>query len=141
MPVSPELEKQLYTYITTWRADVPYVGFSREDFIFITHRGGQSQGKALTKKSFESAINNIKKKHPALMSIHPHLLRHDWNYRFSQIVDEQALSEEQERALRENLMGWAPGSSMSTIYNRRHIYEKAREIGLMVASMTKRRIE
>ncbi|MEG5334478.1 site-specific integrase [Enterobacter ludwigii] len=141
LPVSRELENQLYTYITTWRADVPNVGFSRENFIFITHRGGQSQGKALTKKSFESAINNIKKKHPVLMTLHPHLLRHDWNYRFSQIADEQALSEEQEKALRENLMGWAPGSSMSTIYNRRHIYEKARKIGLMVASMTKRRGE
>lgn len=141
LPISQELESQLYTYITTWRADVPFVGFSREHFIFVTHRGGHNQGQALTKKSFESGINNLKRKYPALISVHPHLLRHDWNYRFSQIADEQGLTEEQEKSLRENLMGWVPGSTMSTIYNRRHIYEKAREIGLMVASMTKRRVE
>jgi len=134
IPISEDLEEQLKNYINNWRADVLNVGFSDEDFIFVVHRGGRSQGNALSKTAFSSGISNLKHSFNALMSVHPHLLRHDWNYRFSKVADRENMPFEEERTLREQLMGWAPDSTMSRLYNRRHIEEKSHEIGLKVAS-------
>jgi integrase len=138
VPVSESLENQLKEYRDSWRSDIPRVGFSEEDFIFVVHRGGRSQGKALPKTAFGTGLNNLKRSYPALRLIHPHLLRHDWNYRFSKQADSEGMPFEEERTLREQLMGWAPASPMSRLYNRRHIEEKSYEIGLRVASDTAR---
>lgn len=134
VPISKELEEQLQEYRDNWRAAVPEAGFSDEAFIFIVHRGGRSQGQALPQTAFSAGLNNLRQSFRALTSVHPHLLRHDWNYRFSKIVDGSGMPYEEERTLREQLMGWAPGSPMSCIYNRRHIEEKSQEIGLRIAS-------
>lgn len=139
LPISKNLEIQLIDYRDNWRAEVPKVGFSDEEFIFVVHRGGRSQGRALPKSAFNSGLTNLKKSFGALMPVHPHLIRHDWNYRFSKLADSEGMSIEEERTLREQLMGWAEGSNMSRVYNRRHILEKAHEFGLKVASDTKRR--
>ncbi|MHC8333151.1 site-specific integrase [Pseudomonas sp. LB3P25] len=138
VPISENLEEQLIDYRDNWRADVPSVGFSNEDFIFIVHRGGRSQGQALPKTAFGTGLANLKQLFKALTPIHPHLLRHDWNYRFSKQADSEGMPFEEERTLREQLMGWVPGSPMSKNYNRRHIEEKAHEIGRKVASDTAR---
>lgn len=81
---------------------------------------------------------NLKKFIPELNELHPHLLRHDWNDRFSQKVDSEGWDFEVEREVRGQLMGWAPNSSMSLAYNQRHIQEKANRIGLQLASDTGR---
>ncbi|WP_223542569.1 site-specific integrase [Pseudomonas sp. BF-RE-26] len=138
VPISQSLEEQLNFYINSWRADVPKVNFLDESYIFVVHRGGRSQGQALPKTAFATGLTNLKKFFSSLKSVHPHLLRHDWNYRFSKLADSEGMSFEEERTLREQLMGWVPGSSMSTPYNRRHIEEKSHEIGLKIASDTAR---
>lgn len=140
VPISQILEKQLQEYRDNWRADVPSVGFSDEYFIFVVHRGGRSQGQALPKTSFSSGLSIFKKAFHSLRAVHPHLLRHDWNYRFSKIADAAGMSFEEERALREQLMGWVPGSPISRRYNLRHIMEKANEIGQLIANDTARTI-
>ena len=141
VPISASLEEQLMDYRDNWRADVQRVGFSDEDFIFVVHRGGHSQGQALPKTAFDTGLAKLKQLFKALTPVHPHLLRHDWNYRFSKQADRDGMSFEEERPLREQLMGWVPGSSMSRIYDRRHIEEKSHEIGHKVASNTARIIE
>jgi len=138
VPISERLEDQLKEYRDNWRSEIPRVGFSDEDFIFVVHRGGRSQGKALQKTAFGTGLINLKRSYPALLLIHPHLLRHDWNYRFSKQADREGMPFEQERTLREQLMGWAPDSPMSRLYNRRHIEEKSYEFGLIIASDTAR---
>ncbi|WP_449102419.1 site-specific integrase [Pseudomonas extremaustralis] len=138
VPISERLEEQLKEYRDNWRAEVPKVGFSDEDFIFVVHRGGRSQGQALPKTAFDTGLAHLKQSFPALMQIHPHLMRHDWNYRFSEQADIEGIPLEEERPLREQLMGWAPDSQMSRRYNRRHIEEKSHEIGLKIASDTAR---
>jgi integrase len=138
VPISRSLEEQLTEYRNNWRAEIPRVGFSDEDYIFIVHRGGHSQGKALPKTAFSSGLANLKQIFNSLMPIYPHLLRHDWNYRFSKQADYEGMSLEEERTLREQLMGWAPDSAMSRRYNLRHIEKKSHEIGLKIASDTAR---
>ena len=138
VPISESLEKQIEEYLGHFRAEVPNAGFADEDFIFIVHRGGRSQGLALPKTSFDSGLANLKKSFPALIPVHPHLLRHDWNYRFSKKADLEGMSPEEERTTRDALMGWLRDSHMSRIYDRRHIQEKAYEIGLKIASDTAR---
>lgn len=138
VPISESLEEQLKVYRDNWRAEVPRVGFSDDDFIFVVHRGGRSQGQALPKSSFGTGLTNLKQSSSALLPVHPHLLRHDWNYRFSKIADSEGTPFEEERTLREQLMGWVPDSPMSRLYNRRHIEEKSHEIGRKLASDTAR---
>lgn len=138
VPISENLEEQLRDYRDNWRANIPRVGFSDEDFVFVVHRGGRSQGQAIPKTTFEAGLTYLKQSFPDLIPVHPHLLRHDWNYRFSQKADIEDISFEDECTLREQLMGWVPGSPMSRIYNRRHIEEKSHEIGRKVASDTAR---
>lgn len=136
VPISEGLEEQLKDYRDNWRADVPRVGFSDEDFIFVVHRGGRSQGQALPQTAFGTGLTNLKQSYSALKPVHPHLLRHDWNYRFSQRTDSEDMDFKEGRTLREQLMGWVPDSPMSRIYNRRYIEEKAHEIGRKIASDT-----
>lgn len=138
VPISETLEEQIKDYRDNWRAELRRVGFSDEDFIFVVHRGGRSQGQAIPRTAFSTGLANLKKSFRALTPVHPHLLRHDWNYRFSRKIDSEKIPFEEERTLREQLMGWAPDSSMSRIYNHRHIEEKSQEIGRKVACDTAR---
>ena len=138
LPISEDLEEQIKEYRDNWRAEVPGVGFLDGDFIFVVHRGGRSQGNALPKTAFDSGLANLKKSYRTLIRVHPHLLRHDWNYRFSKYADSVGMSFQEERTLREQLMGWMPDSDMSMIYNLRHIQEKAQEVGRKIASDTAR---
>jgi len=138
VPIPVQTENQILEYISKWRAEVPGVGFSDNDFIFVNHRAGRTQGRPLSDSSLHTALDTLKRTFPDLASLHPHLLRHDWNYRFSRTVDEEHWSFKDERETREMLMGWSDGSSMSQLYNRRRIQEKANDIGLKVATDTRR---
>jgi len=136
IPITEELSNVIANYLKNWRSKVPNVGFNDNDFLFITHRKGNRQGKASTISSFNSGIAELKKQRPILASIHPHLLRHDWNYRFSIKAKELEFSETEERATREFLMGWVDNSQSSALYNRRRIQEQAFIIGVKVATHT-----
>lgn len=140
VPITPELEKQLTEYIAQYRADVPGVSFDDEDFIFVTHRSGRGQGKPLSISNCDQALASLKKDFPALRELHFHLLRHDWNYRFSKVADDSKLAPAKEEELRRVLMGWSDGSGMPRKYNLRHIQEEASSIGLKVAADTARPI-
>jgi len=138
VPISSVFEELLLEYRDQWRAELPSVGFSDNDFLFVSHRTGRFQGEPVSETGFNSALMNLKKSVPGLDELHPHLLRHDWNYRFSQKADAEGWEFEAEREVREQLMGWMPNSSMSLLYNQRHLQEKANIIGLQIASDTTR---
>ncbi len=140
LAIDVELEKAISSYLTC-RSHVPHVGFGDNAFLLVNHLRGRRQGCALDASTFRSALARLQKKFPALSEIHPHLLRHDWNYRFSIKASESGMHEAEERAIREYCMGWVEGSSSSLRYNRRHIEEQAFEIGLQIASDTAKRIK
>lgn len=136
--ITEDAEKQLLEYVAHYRADVAGVGFDDEDFIFVTHRTGRGQGKPLSISNSDQALASLKKSLPALTGTHFHLLRHDWNYRFSKAADEAKLPPIKEAELRRILMGWSDSSEMPRRYNLRHLQEEASSIGLKVASDTAR---
>ncbi|NYT73382.1 site-specific integrase [Halomonas sp. QX-2] len=131
--ISPEAEQQLIAYLNHWRPN------SGSDIFFVNHRAGRTQGKPTTETGFNSALNKLKEMFHMLKPLHPHLLRHDWNYRFSQKADKEGLDFESERVMREMLMGWKPNSTMSLLYNQRHIQEQANKIGREIALDTIKR--
>jgi integrase len=137
VPITLELEKQLTEYIAEHRADVPGVGFDEEDFIFVTHRG-RGKGQPQSIPNFDQALASLKEAFPALRGLHSHLLRHDWNHRFSKAADAAKMNPVNEAELRRILMGWSVGSDMAKIYNARHLQEQALRIGLQVAGATAR---
>ncbi len=136
--ITEDAEKQLIEYVAYYRADVPDVGFDDEDYIFVTHRTGRGQGKPLSISNSDQALVSLKKSFPALTGTHFHLLRHDWNYRFSKAADDAKLNPTAEAELRRILMGWSDSSKMPLRYNLRHLQEEASSIGLKVAGDTAR---
>lgn len=136
VPISPELERQLFDYITEYRATLPRVGFDDEDFIFVNDRQGRGQAKPLSISTFDQSVRSFKSLFPALGLLHPHLLRHDWNFRFSSQADKAKMDKLDQRQVREELMGWRPESDMGAIYNKRYIQNMALEFGLQVAKDT-----
>ena len=138
VPVEKQLEAQISEYLK-WREQVPGVGFDDDSPLLVIHQGRERQGHGITPQGFHSSITNMVKKFPALTGIHPHLLRHDWNYRFSKKCEAEGVTEIDEQNTREFLMGWVEGSVMSSLYNRRHIQEAAFELGLKIASDTSKK--
>jgi len=140
VPISSGLEEKILEYLGSWRADIHNVSFEQNAFIFVKHKRGVGQGHEIAINTFRAALSHMIIKDIRLKGLHPHLLRHDWNYRFSQKCEEQGLTEDQERSERECLMGWATGSSSAKIYDRRHIRESAFRTGLAIARDTDRDI-
>jgi len=139
VPITPCLEQQIFEYITEHRATLPRVGFDDNDFIFVNDRPGRAQGKPISVSTFNQAVVSLRTLFPAMRVLHPHLLRHDWNFRFSAHAKKGGLSLETQTALREELMGWQPESDMAIKYNKRHIEEQSLHFGLEIANDTQRR--
>lgn len=131
--ISLEAERQLIDYLERWRPS------TESDFVFVNHREGRFHGKPVTQTGFNSALEKLRELYPELTPLHPHLLRHDWNYRFSQEAESKGMDKEEERTLREQLMGWTSNSKMSLLYDQRHIQERASEVGRKIASDTMNR--
>ena len=136
LPISPLLAQKISDYLAMWRADTNNVEFTDKAPLLVVHLNGERQGKAITRSGFYSALDTLKEKFIDLTELHPHFLRHDWNYRFSLEAKKKGLTEKEEVEQREFLMGWVEGSEMPKIYNRRRIQEQAFEIGLQVANRT-----
>lgn len=136
--ISEQLEKMILEYLGRYRAEIPNVGFNDESFIFVNHKRGENQGREIEITTFRSALAVIIGRDRRLKGLHPHLLRHHWNYRFSKRCDENDYSDTRTRQEREHWMGWVEGSSSARDYDLRHIQESANETGVAVASDTAR---
>lgn len=138
LKISQQLEEMMFEYLGKYRADIPNVGFADESFILVNHARGQNQGREIEISTFRSALAVMIKKDDRLNGMHPHLLRHHWNYKFSLYCEEQGYSETKTRQEREHWMGWVEGSSSAQEYNLRHVQQSANETGVAIASDTAR---
>jgi integrase len=60
----------------------------------------------------------------------PHVLRHTWNDRFSEFMDQSGATPEEEEKMRKQQMGWSDRSKMAATYTRRHTRRKTNEASL-----------
>lgn len=129
LPVFPDLLVAIDRYIRGPRRHTR--GANTHRYLLVTHHKGKHEGVPLSEQGFAKIFKVIQGCDPLLRAVHPHALRHDWNLRFSQAMDElpekrQPSPSEQER-MRSHHMGWSPGSESAKRYNRRFIERKARE--------------
>lgn len=138
LKISEQLEAMMFEYLEKYRADIPNVGFADESFIFVNHKRGEHQGREMEISTLRSALTVIIQRDRRLHGLHPHLLRHHWNYKFSVHCTEQGYSDTKTRQEREHWMGWVEGSSSALDYDLRHIQQSANETGVAIASDTAR---
>ncbi|KPD21364.1 tyrosine-type recombinase/integrase [Idiomarina abyssalis] len=130
LPIGDVLSHELHEYINKDRRRVQNA--RKNDFLFVTHKSGPTVGQPLSKSGYFKIINQIKTLSPILYALTGHMLRHSWNFDFSEQMDssESPLSEERQAQLRSYLMGWKPGSGSAEYYNRRFVKQQAKEAGL-----------
>ena len=129
VPIGPELADILFAYLSVWRRAEP--GARMHGYVFVSH-GGRRPGAPLSPRSVGKVFASLER---ALgFHLHPHMLRHTWNDRFSAAIDGKAergdhTPEAGEERIRNFLMGWSPASKMAAVYTRRHV-ERAAEAAL-----------
>lgn len=107
-------------YLFEVRARIPAA--RKHPFLFVDVRGGGP----LTASGVDKIFRQIASALGISGAFSPHRWRHGWNDDFSRVADQEGLSEEEERAMRNLLQGWKRESQMSQHYTERHVQEKAR---------------
>jgi len=130
LPVSDALMKEVHDYITKDRRLVHNA--RNHDFLFVTHKPGPTVGQAVSKAAYYKVIAVVAAVAPQLYAVTGHMMRHTWNYRFSELMDsmDEQRSKEEQEATRSYLMGWKPESGTAAIYNQRFIQNKGMKASL-----------
>lgn len=129
LSIAPELKELILEYLK-FRREVP--GANKDPYLLVTHKAGLSQGGPMTKGALYAVFGAIKKVEPRLRHLHPHLLRHNFNFELSRTFDRQSGDRnfDQEAKIRANVNGWSEHSEMSTTYDKRHVAKKAQAASL-----------
>ena len=129
VPIRPELADVLFAYLSGARRTEPAA--RGHAYVFVAH-AGRRPGAPLSPRSVGKVFDALQD--AVGFALHPHLLRHTWNDRFSAAIDRKATrgegtAEATEERIRNFLMGWSPQSRMAPLYTRRHV-ERASEAAL-----------
>ena len=125
LPFEDDLAVLIEEYILKARNKAP--GAGRHDFLFTATGTGQPLSLAGVTKVFRTLRSKISDLPDNLTS---HVLRHTWNERFSEMMDQNNVSEAEEKKLRSYLMGWSEFSGMAGTYTKRYVRKKANEASL-----------
>lgn len=130
LPMKDTLVKEIHHYILNYRKAIP--NSSKNDFLFVTHKSGPTQGQPISKSGYKKVIEVVRTVSPSLFNLTGHQLRHSWNEVFSNQMDamNEPPSQEQQEKIRSYLMCWKEGSGTATHYNRRFVKKKAHEAAL-----------
>lgn len=132
VPISAELAEELYDYIDGVWSRFP-VSQRRHGYLW-TNAGGDPIALSTVNNIFRHLRESVSGL-PADLT--PHVLRHDWNERFSEAVDalppEKKPGDAKEASVRCQMMGWESNSSMAARYTQRFIKAKAAEIAEQMA--------
>jgi len=100
-------------------------------YVFVdTHRGAPLNASAL-----DNVFGRLQLVRGLPANLTSHVLRHDWNDRFSILMDEKRVKPADELRLRKYLQGWTWDGSAQR-YNRRHIIKRANEALLSMQAQT-----
>lgn len=133
LDLGPELARGLHMYVVKYRSRIQGARF--HPYFFVAN----GTGKALSISAVDKIFAELRD--AALVSFEkltPHILRHTWNTRFSELMDERGIAESIEQDERSYAMGWTPGSGTGRTYLRRHTRKKANEASLLLQERLKR---
>lgn len=127
IPLSTGLVEKTNAYIFNQRSKIR--GARRHNFLFVSSVDGAPMSIPALNKLFNVLSNSL----PALdEKIFPHIFRHTWNDRFSEEMDKNKVSEDDEKKARSFLMGWSETSGTAATYTRRHVRKKAQAASLQL---------
>lgn len=130
MPLSWGLAQAVHCYLAERRA---IRGSRRHPFLFVD----TDHGRPLSIRSLSHVFSRLNERHAdRLGTITAHVLRHDWNDRFSELMDRRGSSGPDEEKQRSHLMGWREGSGTAALYTKRHTRYKATETSLRMQERT-----
>lgn len=128
-PLEPKLMKDLKHYIESIR--VNYRKSEEHDFIFIAETG-KTAGQPLSKTGFDYIFEilslALSKKLRREVKVTPHMIRHFWNFDFSEKAREAGISKTETERLRKLVMTWSAKSTMSDTYDMFDRLKQVRKI-------------
>ena len=138
LPLVTDLTDRLLEYIKGIRNDVNQA--RRHDILLVAHGHGPNQGKPITTSGLGKIFHTIRKRAKSeLLNLHPHALRHTWNWKFSQAIDQLPKDQRPSPALEEQIrnywMGWLPSSGSAALYNHRHIAREGMALGIRLQGL------
>lgn len=124
----------LATFLDSHLTDDRYgLGDARKHpFVIVSEHGDP-----LALNSVDYLFSTLRAAFPELAPVAAHLLRHTWNDRFSELA-EGAMSQAEEKQLRNYMMGWADESKMAANYTARYVEQRGREMSLKMQNATYR---
>jgi integrase len=129
LALSQENMKAIRDYVLIVRSKIPNA--KRHKYLFVTHKRGPFLGQPLSIQGLVKVFSAIRNAEPEkLGDLTPHILRHTANDIYSELMDEQKVSPQEEEKTRSFKMGWKEGSGTAATYTRRHTEKKAREASL-----------
>jgi integrase len=124
LPLVPSTMAEVRHYIVEVRKRIP--NSARDPYLFVTHKSGPTQGKALSLSSLHEMFYTIAAAHPELEGVTAHDLRHRWNYAYSKAMKAHPeISHAEAEQLRNSLAGWTTMSKQGEQYSAAYIREEA----------------
>lgn len=124
------LAQELHRFVIEDRARIRKA--RKHDFLFVATKVGPTFGQPLSISAYYAVFSLLRTASPLLRDLTGHKLRHTWNRRFSERMDQmdEPPSEAFQEKMRSYYMGWAEGSGTAEIYNARFTARKAEEASL-----------
>ena len=142
LPLASQLANRVRTYIMEYRRRIP--GAEKHDYLLVVHHPGPHQGQPITLYGLDKIFARIRKSAPELQGLHPHRLRHTWNWLLSRAIDAMPPdcrpTPAVEEQIRNHHNGWLQGSDTASAYNRRHIEYQAQKASLHLQELIDREI-
>lgn len=124
LPLHSDLARGLHHYLK-FRENTNKAKF--HPFLFVAN----GSGRPMSISALDRIFQDIKESHPRKFKrLSPHIPRHTWNDKFSELMDEAGVDHGDEARARAYSMGWDPGSGTVATYSRRHTKKKANEASL-----------
>jgi integrase len=102
-------------------------GADQHPFLFVE----TDRGRPLSARALANIFQDLRLADERLFrGLSAHVLRHDWNDRFSETMDRYGTAEPLEEKYRSQLMGWREGSGTAASYTKRHIRRRAAKVSL-----------
>lgn len=125
LKISPQLAREVHQYLTKHREGAQRA--RRHPFLLVSNGTGNPLSISALDRVFSDLLVASSGR---ISKLSPHLLRHTWNDRFSELMDEKGVEENKELDARSYQMGWKPGSGTAKTYTRRHIKKRANDASL-----------